>query len=133
MSIPRDTREKSRTGEPDEQEVVLAFDVGGTRIKAGLVRGSELLARSIETLEPRDKPPDLVRVLLDIGKRLRGDVAVQAIGVSMKGLIDPWQGVLLDVNETWAHMIGRPIAQMLSEASGLPVCVENDARMYTTG
>lgn len=119
--------------EPEEQEVVLAFDVGGTRIKAGLVRGTEMLAQHVETLDPHDPAPDLVRMLVDLGRRIRGDVAVQALGVSLKGLVDPRQGMLLDVNETWAHLIGRPIAQQLSEASGLPVFVENDARMYTTG
>lgn len=133
MSISRDTRGKSGAFEAGEQNIVLAFDVGGTRIKAGLVRGPEILTRHVETLEANGTALDLVRVLVELGKRVRGDVAVQAVGISMKGLVDPWQGILLDVNETWAHLIGRPIAQQISEAFGLPVCVENDARMYTAG
>lgn len=133
MSTPRDTRGKSGAPELDEQSIVLAFDVGGTRIKAGLVRGSEILAWHVEAAEVSGTTPDLVPILVELGKRVRGDLAVQAVGVSMKGLVDPWQGVLLDVNETWVRLIGRPFAQELSEAFGLPVFVENDARMYTTG
>jgi glucokinase len=117
----------------EEQAVILAFDVGGTRIKAGLVRGAEILARHIEPLSQLGTAPDLVQILVKLGEHVRGNVPVQAVGISMKGLVDPRQGILLDVNETWAHLIGRPFAQQLSEAFGLPVFVENDARMYTVG
>lgn len=133
MSTSRGTQGKSGAHKPDEQDVVLAFDVGGTRIKAGLVRGPEILTRHVETLDANDPAPDLARILVKIGEQVRGNVAVQAVGISLKGLVDPWQGVLLDVNDVWAHLVGRPLAQMLSEAFGLPVFVENDARMYTTG
>lgn len=133
MSIVRNVCGSSKAPEPGEQDAVLAFDVGGTRIKAGLVRGAEILTRHVETLDAHDTAPDLVRILVELGQRVRGDVTVQAVGVSMKGLVDPRQGILLDINETWAHLIGRPLAQPLSEAFGLPIFVENDARMYTTG
>lgn len=132
MSTTRNTY-GSKAPEPGQQDIVLAFDVGGTRIKAGLVRGVEILARHVEALDSYDTMPDLVRVLTELGRRVQGDVKVQAVGVSMKGLVDPRQGILLDVNETWAHLVGLPFAQPLAEAFGLPVCVENDARMYTTG
>jgi glucokinase len=117
----------------NEQAAILAFDVGGTRIKAGLVRGAEIVALHVEPLSKAETAPNLVQMLLQLGARTRGKVSVQAVGISMKGFVDPQQGILLDVNETWAHLVGQPFAQSLSQAFGLPVFVENDARMYTVG
>ena len=133
MSIYRVGQHTSVGHVLEEQAAILAFDVGGTRIKAGLVREAEILAMHVEPLNQTGMRLDLVQMLVELGECVRGNVPVQAVGVSLKGLVDPQQGILLDVNETWAHLIGLPFAQPLSEAFGLPVSVENDARMYTVG
>jgi glucokinase len=133
VSTQRDRHGENAGQASAEQAAILAFDVGGTRIKAGLVRGAEIAALHVEPLSKVETAPDLVQALVQLGARMREDVSVQAVGISMKGLVDPQQGILLDVNETWAHLIGKPFAQPLSQAFGLPVFVENDARMYTVG
>ena len=118
---------------PSEQPLILAFDVGGTRIKAGLVRGAEIMALHVAALSTSDATPDLIQILVELGNRIRVGASIQAVGVSMKGFIDPRQGIVLDINESWAHLVGKPFAQQLSQAFHLPVFVENDARMYTVG
>lgn len=133
MSTQRDAHGDSAGQTSAEPAMILAFDVGGTRIKAGLVRGAEIVELHVAPLDNTEAAPDLVRMLVELGNRVRADIPVQAIGVSMKGFVDPQQGVLLDVNETWAHLIGKPFARQLSQAFGLPVFIENDARMYTVG
>jgi glucokinase len=116
-----------------EQTKILAFDVGGTRIKAGIVQGAEVSALRVEPLPEQKHASNIIDALVHLGDRLRTGQDVQAIGVSMKGIIDPRQGTILDVNESLSDLIGRPFAHHLAQAFQLPVFVENDARMYTVG
>jgi glucokinase len=121
-------------GQPlNEQTEVLAFDVGGTRIKAGIVRAAEVSALHVEPLPEQRHAASVIDALVRLGNRIRAEQDVQAIGVSMKGIIDPQQGMILDVNESLADLIGTPFAYHLSQAFQLPVVAENDARMYTVG
>ncbi|MBA2677903.1 MAG: ROK family protein [Ktedonobacteraceae bacterium] len=117
---------------PDHAEV-LAFDVGGTRIKAGIVQGAEVSELRIELLPVQKDAIIVIKALERLGRQLRQGHNVQAIGVSMKGIIDPQRGTVLDVNESLSDLIGLPFAQTLAQAFQLPVFVENDARMYTAG
>ncbi len=133
MHIQRDLHGNIAGQSAADQPLILAFDVGGTRIKTGLVRGAVIEALHVEPLNKAETAPDLLRTLVALGERMRANVPIQAVGISMKGFVDPHQGTLLDVNETWADLIGKPFAQPLSQAFRLPVFVENDARMYTVG
>ncbi len=124
----------SATREPlSEQTEILAFDVGGTRVKAGIVRGAVVLALHVEPLPAQKDAASVIDALVDLGRRVQADHPVQAVGVSMKGIIDPQQGTILDVNESLSELIGLPFALELARAFRLPVFAENDARMYTVG
>ena len=116
-----------------EQAEILAFDVGGTRVKAGIVRGSVVSALHVEPLPAQKDAASIIHALVDLGRRVQVDHPAQAVGVSMKGIIDPQQGIILDVNESLSELIGLPFALELARAFRLPVFVENDARMYTAG
>ena len=133
MSTQRDAQGDVAGQLSAEQAMILAFDVGGTRVKAGLVRGAEIVALHVEPLNKAEAVPDLIQILVALGNRMRMGTSIQAVGISMKGIVDPQQGTLLDVNESWANLIGKPFAQRLSQLFHLPVFVENDARMYTVG
>lgn len=110
---------------------VAAFDVGGTRIKAGLVRD-----RTVEllTVAPTgDGTQDILATVMELGHRLIADRDVTAIGVSVKGIVDPERGVLVDTNESLNSWINQPIGEIMAKDLGRPVWVENDARMYALG
>lgn len=117
---------------PDSAEI-LAFDVGGTRVKAGIVRGTEVLELHVELLPVQKDAASVIDALVRLGRQIQEGHTVQAIGVSMKGIIDPQKGTILDVNESLSDLIGLPFAQNLAQAFQLPVFAENDARMYTAG
>ncbi|QBD82967.1 ROK family protein [Ktedonosporobacter rubrisoli] len=122
-----------RAGPQAIAPVVLAFDVGGTRIKAGIVQEAEVLAMLVEPLPATKDAASLIEALVQIGQRLLVQQSVEAVGISMKGIIDPQQGTILDVNEALSALIGLPLARLVTQAFGLPVWIENDARMYTVG
>lgn len=112
---------------------VLAFDIGGTRIKAGIVRGSVVSNLTIEALAGNDRTSDVLSQIVRIGKCLVAGREVVAVGMSVKGIIDPQRGVILSVNEALASSVGVPIAERLTHMFGVPTRLENDARMYTLG
>ncbi|GHO96414.1 glucokinase [Reticulibacter mediterranei] len=112
---------------------VLAFDIGGTRIKAGIVQGSVVSNLTIEALAGREGTSDVLSQIVQIGKRLIARREVVAVGMSVKGIIDPQRGVILSVNEALASSVGVPIAERLTREFGVPIRLENDARMYTLG
>lgn len=120
-------------GEPSPGLPVLAFDLGGTRLKAGLVCGSHIDALQIVNVTDEGKSEHILQLLCDVGRTLLARQRVQAIGISVRGIIEEQQGMILDVNAALASLIGYPLAQTVGEYFNLPVFMENDARMYALG
>lgn len=117
----------------ENNDSVLAFDIGGTRIKAGVVRGCETLSFHSEPLNRQESAADFVETLTRIGRDLCEQQSVTAVGISIKGIVDTRQGTILEVKEALAELVGQPLTTQLSDAFNLPVEMENDARMHTLG
>lgn len=117
---------------------VLAFDVGGTDIKAGIVQGpitpGAVPVRDLQRLPtPRDaaRPGDAVvdRIVELTGqyRRTHPDVDVAAIGVTVPGLVDEDAGIgILSANLGWADY---PFVRRLGERLHLPVAFGHDVGM----
>ncbi|WP_038161391.1 ROK family protein [Verrucomicrobium sp. BvORR106] len=112
----------------DSAPVAVGVDFGGTSIKLGVCRGADLL----EVDEPiptqgHDGPVALIRVMADrIAKLQERHPEICAVGVGVPGLVDFDNGfvhVLTNV-PGWKEV---PLKQILSEMTGLPTVVENDA------
>jgi glucokinase len=116
-----------------KQTDILAFDIGGTRIKAGVVRGGEISAFSILPLEECNQAGGMLAYLLRLGRQVLSARRANAIGIAVRGIVDPVSGMLLDVNGPLSEYIGQPLAALLGDELGAPVFLENDARMYALG
>jgi glucokinase len=112
---------------------VLAFDIGGTRIKAGIVQGGVVSSFTIEPLDASNGAEGILSSIVCTGQRLTAEREAIAVGISVKGFIDPGRGIILDVNEALSSCIGKPFAQWVAQELHLPTVLENDARMYTLG
>ncbi len=112
---------------------ILAFDIGGTRIKAGIVQGDTVYALRVVPLNAERQTQTIGDQLQQIGADLMQSYPVQAVGVSIKGIVDSRRGMILDVNETLMDLIEQPFVALLAQTFGLPVVMENDARMYALG
>jgi len=111
---------------------ILAFDIGGTRIKAGLVRGGAVSA--LTTVPTSGDGSDaILDTIVRLGRALMGSHDIAGIGLCVKGIVEPSRGILLDVNEALTGWIGQPIARMIADRLGHPAYIENDARMYALG
>ncbi|GER89867.1 glucokinase [Dictyobacter vulcani] len=117
------------------QGAVLAFDVGGTRIKTGIIQGDTMIRGEVVALNHTAgaHTDDVLSRIINMGRSVLAQHEISAIGLSIRGIVDPQSGMILDVNETLRELIHVPLGEQLSRELGRPVLVENDARMYALG
>ena len=112
----------------------LAFDIGGTRLKAGIVSAGHVRASRIEATDNSGRVPSLRAQLVALGRDLlAGSDDVEAVGACVRGIVDESTGVVVDVNPPLECLIGEPLAAFLAEEFAVPARVENDARAYALG
>jgi glucokinase len=109
---------------------VLAVDIGGTKIAAGLVSrsGEILLARRVPMVARSTSEEGLHGVFRAIGAvhRDRRARRARAIGVSVPGWVDTRRGVLVSAPNIpcWRDL---PLRREIENRFGLPVRIANDA------
>ncbi len=124
----RDTTQRSMAA-----TTLLAFDIGGTRIKAGVLREGTLLTFETITLPDRATSSDLLTCIRSLGTQLMAQHDVAAIGIAIRGIVDAQAGTVMEVNGPLSTMIGQPLATMIAAILQRPTSIENDARMYALG
>ena len=112
---------------------ILAFDIGGTRIKSGLISAAALSAFQITSLDERETAGGVLACVIEQGRRLLASHTIHAIGLSIRGIVEPASGILVEVNGPLSELAGQPVAPLIAEALGVPTFIENDARMYALG
>jgi len=117
----------SRTPAASSGPRVLAFDVGGTWVKVGLVdaRGRLLFTDQLPTRSEPDGRALLAR-LLAVAAPLVARHAPAGIAFSTLGIIDAAEGRLVGAVEAIAGYFGQSPKESFERAFGLPVVVEND-------
>ena len=115
---------------------VLALDVGGTKLAAGVV-SPDGVVRSFCQLETAvaEGPAAVVKRLLDLGDQALAEADgpdTAAVGVGCGGPLDPRTGVILGPPGLpgWDEV---PLGRMVAERFGLPAYVENDATAAALG
>ncbi len=117
---------------------VLAIDIGGTKLAAGIVdaAGSILARGEVPTLATEGPERVLDRII-----RLAGDVlaaprvsadAIQRIGIGCAGPVDRQAGLILNPPNLpgWVRV---PLVERIEKALGRPAVLENDANAAALG
>jgi glucokinase len=115
------------------REVAIGIDIGGTKIRAGLVD------RSGHVLSDRQCPTDPSRLLddvLSLAQRVQSDAASdglrpEGIGVGTTGFVDRATGEL--VRSLNLRLEAVPLGKKLRQAFDLPISVDNDLHATTLG
>jgi len=118
--------------------IALVADIGGTRIKLGLVRDGEIVARRTEP----------ARAEMPLGARLDemavtwrqlcavagvAPKAVDGIGVAFPSVVDPERGRILDEWGKFPAWTGFDFGDWAQQKYRLPIVLENDARAALVG
>jgi len=120
---------------PNNEDVYLGIDIGGTGIKGGLVtpEGKLLTQRTVATPVEEGRS-GIMREIQRLADSLIADSAgqVTAIGIGSAGSIDPHTGTVIFATNLpgWA---GNPLALTISEHTGLPVKADNDVNAAALG
>lgn len=112
---------------------MLALDVGGTKLAAGLVSMDGRLLRSVRCPTPATADPEhLMRTVLNLLGRAADGASVAGVGVGCGGPMRWPAGHVSPLNiPAWRHF---PLRQRLVQAyPGVPVHVHNDAVCFAVG
>lgn len=121
-----------------EEKAVIAIDLGGTRIKLGLVSGGNVLltdrmnAQSDRGLQPR------LPQIRDAVDRLLATAGVSAsdligMSVAVPGIVDPVNRRVLSINDKYADAPQLALTDWAMDTWNVPLFLENDTRAALLG
>jgi glucokinase len=106
----------------------IGVDFGGTSIKFGVVLGKQIIGEAPPII-PKEypRPTDLIQAIADTCKQLMESHSdIKAIGCGVPGFVDTPTGKIHNLTNV-PGWIDIPLRDLLSEKTGLPCIVENDA------
>ena len=115
---------------------IIGIDLGGTRIKTGIMANGRLEA--IKIIEPAPGTP-LQDYLELIGSDIRelqedtGIVQITGMGLAFPGLVDPEKNIVIDTSRKYDDAPTLDLTQWAMDVFGLPLRLENDARLACLG
>ena len=117
---------------PPADVIVLALDIGGTKLAAGVVTGDgRVLSRAVIPSHASEGPWSMIDRHIDLAGRVVEEAGVSwpdiaGIGIACGGPLDPDKGIILSPPNLpgWDRI---PLTDTVSERLGLPAAVENDA------
>ena len=105
--------------------LTVGVDVGGTKVAAGVVDEDGTLLVKRRRSSAAQETGATEQVIAELVSELAQAYPVEAVGVGAPGLVDETRSVVrFAPNLAWHDL---PLAAQLSELTGLPVVVENDA------
>lgn len=109
-------------------EQYLAFDIGGTAIKYGIISSSgEFLYHSQIDTEANLGGPSIIRKVIKISKDLLAQYKdIKGVAISSAGQIDVYSGTVIGAGDTIPNYVGLEIKNRIENAIQLPVEVRND-------
>lgn len=116
-------------------EVVIAVDVGGTTIAAGLVtRAGEVVDDARVPARPAARATlATIEALIEDLRRRAGDRAVRGIGVGVPGPVDSATGRVAEEVPHAPDLADRPLGALLRARFGVPAYVDNDVNALALG
>ena len=117
---------------------VLACDLGGTRMKIGVVRDGRVLAQTTEPANSKAGLAPGLPTLKAAWLKLLGELKLAArdcagISVAFPSLVDTKSGRVLAEYGKYADAMGVDLRAWAEKEFDLPLAIENDARMALVG
>lgn len=109
----------------------IGIDLGGTNIRAGLVRGSEII-RKVKTVCPaKGSCEEVIEAISGLIEELLNE-EVDSIGIGVPSVVDTRRGIVYNVANipSWVEV---HLKDMLEERFRIPVHINNDSNCFTLG
>lgn len=110
--------------------MILALDIGGTAVKAGLILNKTIINNRSELIKNLN-PIQIVFKLVE--EFLSANFEIEAIAVATAGRVDVETGIIVYASPNIPNWTGTPLKKILSERYGLPCFVLNDAQAAALG
>ncbi|TCP25575.1 glucokinase-like ROK family protein [Scopulibacillus darangshiensis] len=111
-----------------------AVDIGGTAIKYGVVNSEgKIIAHASMPTEAALGGEHVIKRVIACCAEIRASWQLEGIAISSAGQIDNVHGEVVHATDNIPGFTGMAIADMVREATGLPVSVENDVNCTALG
>ncbi len=109
----------------------IGIDLGGTNIRAGLIKDENIIKMNAVHLENKD---DLDSTLEQLKQAIRPvfEPGIRGIGIGVPSVVDVEKGIVYDVVNipSWKEV---PLKEILEKEFGVPVHVNNDLNCFVLG
>ena len=123
---------RSKASRKIKKKIVLAYDLGGTKVAAGVVREDGKIIRQTRVLVDFESGPNgVLDQLAAIGRLIIDEFPdIKCVGIASAGPLDPAKGLLLDPTNMFTGSTSWgviPIATVLKKKLKRKIVLENDA------
>lgn len=128
---------------PSADATVLALDLGGTQIRAAVIRADgSRIGRSSNATPVHSGPAAIIQACISTLQQARDaaradDAAavtrLVGIGISAPGPIDPWRGIAVEPANLGEDFPGTDLVGPISAALKLPTLLEHDTKVAILG
>lgn len=121
-----------------EDKTALAVDLGGTRIKMGIVKGPNIIAYREMDAESgqglRQRLPVLASVMNDLLRETETATSeIAGIGLAIPGIVDNVRQQILTINDKYNDAPDVDLVAWARDTWNLPLFLENDTRAALLG
>ncbi len=110
---------------------VLGIDLGGTNVRAGLVRKGRLVRVEAVAIGSQGSQGEILKQIYQLVDPIVPS-DLEGIGVGVPSVVDPKTGIVYDVTNipSWKKV---PVKSLLQRRYGVPTYVNNDANCFAAG
>jgi len=122
----------------NSEKIVMAIDLGGTKIKMGLVRGNSILTTGELDANSKFGLKERLPEIKDCMDNLLTNKSISlsqvfGVGISSPGIVDSINKRILSIDKKYSDAPGIDLTAWVKESWGLPLALENDARAALIG
>lgn len=113
------------------REVVIGVDLGGTRVRAGKVRGGQVESNMSQRISGKESMEVVLGEIFNTIDEVF-DREVAGIGVGVPSVVDVERGIVYSVEniKSWREV---PLKEELERRYKVPACINNDANAFAVG